>query len=103
MPYFFETQKIKLPKAKDRRYHLTDIDQEDIREMHRLGVPIRGIARKYEGQCSRRLIQFVIFPERSEAAKKNWHWKKYYNTKKNTVAAREHRIYKNKILMKVGV
>ena len=60
---------IKLGKRYDRRIKLTDADRIDIQKMYILGVPIREISRKYEKKCSRRLIQFVLFPERDKKLK----------------------------------
>ena len=68
---------------KDRRRKLTDEDKEDIKKLHKDGESIHGIARLYVAKCSKRLIQFVIYPERLKAMQerdaKNQHWKKYYN------------------------
>lgn len=54
----------------DGRRKLTEQDEENIRKLHKEGVAIREIAREYEGKCSRRLVQFVIFPERKDHAQR---------------------------------
>lgn len=59
-----EAIKKKLPDGKDRRVKLSEKDKQNIIALHKANTPIREIARIYEGQCSRRLIQYVIFPER---------------------------------------
>jgi hypothetical protein len=95
MPY--TSEKIKLPRELDRRVKLTEKDKEDIKHRHKQGEAIRGIARAYEGVCSRRLIQFVLFPERSRTSNYSGHWKKYYVKEKNTKAIREWRNRKQKL------
>lgn len=104
MPYSWEKKGIKLGKD-DRRRKLSNEDKEQIRYLYKEGKGIREIAREYEGKCSRRLIQFVIFPERLEALQKRHkeqkHWKKYYDKKKQTKAVRNWRVYKNKIIKKL--
>ena len=98
MPYKFQTQKIKLPAGKDRRVKLSEEDKQQIRTLHLAGIGIREIARRYQDQCSRRLIQFVLFPERLKTVNYPGHWEKYYDTAKHTIAMRKHRQYKAKIL-----
>jgi len=93
--------KIKLPPNKDRRKKLTPADKDNIKALHKQGTPIREIARQYEGKCSRRLIQFVIFPERDQHLKAirtatKGHLK-YYNKEKHTKAIQSLRKYKREI------
>jgi len=90
--------KIKLPKGKDRRCKLNDSERDEIKSMHKGGFPIRAIARKFEDKCSRRLIQFILFPERLKQANTNHNWKNYYNTEKNRQYMRNHRAYKRNVL-----
>jgi len=94
MPYWFETQKIKLPKAQDKRRKLTDKDKEKIKQMYEDGLDIREIAKKFEKKVCRRSIQFILFPER----KKKQNWKDFYDRKKHTIAMRKHRKHKKEIL-----
>ena len=103
MPYKSELKKIRLPREHDRRVKLTDEDREDIKKLFtrdKLGV--REIARMYEGKCSRRLIQLILFPERYEVMKKRQKdekpWLKSYDRKERARIAREHRSYKYKLL-----
>jgi len=107
MPYKFETKgkRIKLPREADRRVKLTDAERADIRERYKAGEGVRSIARAYEGQCSRRMIQFVLFPERMAINAQHYkdreqHKTTYARVKGAEWAAimREHRNYKHKIL-----
>lgn len=49
--------------SKDKRRKLSDYDKQEIRELYTKGEPIRSISRLFP-QVSRRMIQFVLFPER---------------------------------------
>ena len=71
MPYFFETKKIRLPRTLDRRVKLTDEDKNDIIRLHKKGTPIREIARLFKKKCSRRQIQFILFPQRLVEVRKH--------------------------------
>ena len=55
-------------KKFDGRIKLTDSDKKEIRDLYESNVPIREIARQFHDQCSRRTIQFVLFPERKKIA-----------------------------------
>lgn len=92
--------KTKLERSEDRRVKLTDADRREIVLRHARGEPVRSIARAFP-QVSRRLIQFVIFPERERAVAK--HYKKRGQAKKTYERVRgaewarimrEHRRYK---------
>lgn len=75
MPY--KCTKAKIPRKFDKRVKLTEDDKHNIREMYRQGETVRGVARIFEGKCSRRMVQFVLFPERAEVAKQNFkRWRK---------------------------
>ena len=93
-----QAQKIPLVGLQDRRRKLTDDDREDIKARHKKGEAIHAIARAYKGICSKRLIQFVIYPERlkqlQEKHAKEQHWKKYYNKERNTKSIKNWRRYK---------
>lgn len=92
MPYWFEDKKLKIPYKEDRRRHLTEEDKEDIKMFHYdFGLGIREISRLYENKCSRRMIQFVLFPERLEKVKSYYSWKKYYTKKKRAEYMRKYR------------
>ena len=98
MPAIVDAKKV--GKEHDRRRKLTDEDREEIQNMHKSGVSIRAIAREYEGKCSRRLIQFVLFPERKLVSNYPGHWKKYYDTDKQREYMQSHRKYKKELLDK---
>lgn len=102
MPYL--SSKIKLPRHLDRRIKLSESDRADILLRYKNGEAIREIARAYENVCSRRLIQFVLFPERDQklkkVVKKEKRWLKYYNRENNTLAERNTRRYKQELYIK---
>jgi len=60
-----------------------------------MGVSIRGIANIYKDKCSRRLIQFVLFPERekhcAELYKERAKDGRYYHKKRHTAYMRKYR------------
>ena len=105
MPFKFEYKHIKLPKTKDRRRAITDKQRIKIKKLFSSGVAIREITRRIK--CSRRLIQFIIYPERLEKVKEQYKErgqaaKSYEKNKGKKWAAtiREYRRYKHKILLK---
>ncbi len=89
-------------KLYDKRIKLTDEDRENIRARHKSGESIRSIAQAYEGVCSRRLIQFVLFPERDAKLKKNVKdnkkWLHYYDKDKWKQYMRNHRAHIKELL-----
>lgn len=97
MPYKWDTKKIKLLRKFDRRVKLSEGDKIYIQSLYQEGNGIRKIARIFKNKCSRRMIQFVLFPERLKTVNFPGHWKKYYNTQENTTAQRNHGRYKQKL------
>lgn len=105
MPYAFETKKLKLPRTLDRRIKLTEDNKDRIRALYKEGRGIRPIAREYEGKCSRRMIQFVVFPDRAELAKQRLKkWQESNGNARQRVGneewariMKEHRRYKQKL------
>lgn len=100
MPYKFETDKIKLPRDKDRRIKLTLEQREEIRD-NLDGLSNHALAAKYG--VSKRLIQFIRHPERqaknlADRAERGG-WRQYYDKEKNTQSIREHRKYKSAVLL----
>jgi len=87
-----------LPKGFDRRIKLTDQEREEIKKLHKEGMTIRAIARMFEKKCSRKTIQYIIYPERLETIyrrqKENKSWEKYYDKDKRREYMRSHRAYK---------
>lgn len=80
----------------DGRRKLTQEDKENIIKMFNQDkMCVREIARAYEKKCSRRLIQFVLFPERlktmQERNRKERKWTKYYDKEKHKIYMRKHR------------
>lgn len=93
----------RIGKEKDRRIKLTNEDKEYILHLYnKEKMPIRAIARIYEKICSRRSIQFVIFPERLKEMQKKHieekHHLKYYNKEKWKHYMQGHRDYKRKLI-----
>jgi len=64
MPYWFETKKLRVGKENDKRRKLSEEDRETIKDLYKLGFSIHQIARIFADKCSRRNIQFILFPER---------------------------------------
>lgn len=67
---------------------------------YKAGTSIRALAKMFK--VDRRLIQFMIFPERKqknlEDRQARGGWEQYYNREEHTAAIREHRRYKYKTL-----
>lgn len=84
--------------ALDRRMVLDDAQKDDVRAMHNKGVSIREITRRMD--VSRRLIQFILFPERLARNKdlRKARGASYYKREKHTQHVREHRQYKTLLL-----
>ena len=100
MPYISE--KIPLPPQYDRRRKLTEDDKFEIvrlRKEHNLSQ--RTLARMFG--VSRKLIIFIIDPERHERAKAQFKERRkdgrYYDREKNTIAVRNTRQYKHKLYL----
>lgn len=79
----------------DGRRKITEEDKDYMRQLHKQGEPVREIARIFEGLCSRRMIQFVLFPERLERVKKRAievkRWNAYNTAEYHTPAMRKYR------------
>src|SRR4030065_2459986 len=78
-------------KSLDRRYKLTDRQRVEIFE-NKQGLSQRKLAKLYG--VSRRLITFVLFPERyalnREQRKEAGRGQKYYDKEKHRIAIAEH-------------
>jgi len=102
MPYAHRKKKI--PETLDRRRKLTDSQKEEIKKLHNEGIATREIARRYP-HVSRRLIQFIIDPEKAEKARqrlKEWqeshgNYRQRVGNKKWAEVIKEHRHYKQSI------
>lgn len=96
MPYKFEKTPINNPKL-DKRVKLTDDDREKIKKEYESGsISITSLAKKFK--VSKRLVQFILFPERQELAKKNFSERqkdgRYYDREKHKEYVKKHRDYK---------
>lgn len=96
MPY----KKRYLPEHLDRRIKIPKAEHKTIKQLHKDGVAIRAIARLYK--VDKRLIQFILFPERQEAMYQarleRGGSKIYYNKDKWRKTQKEHRRYKSRVL-----
>lgn len=99
MPYKCRTTII--PRRFDRRVKLTTDEREEIKYLYNVeGQPIRAIARTFKGKCSRRMIQFILFPERADTAKINLKRRRKENPPTKAEMrkyAKSHRRYKAKL------
>lgn len=105
MPYRFITKKIKLPRDKDRRVSITENQKEDIWAMYKEGLGIREITRRMK-TISRRSVQFILFPERLAKVKQQFKdrgqsekSREKVKGKKWAAIMREHRRYKQKVIL----
>jgi IS30 family transposase len=75
----------------DKRRKLTEQDKEEIRSSAGKGISQSQLAIDY-GVC-RSSIHYILHPYKlkKHRAKQNKYKKKYYNTKKNTIAIKESR------------
>lgn len=99
MPY--KTDKVSIKdNFLDRRVKMLPCQKEMAITLYNRGASINGIARMYK--VNKRLIQFLLFPERKEknlqdrrdrGGSKAYYNKNYHNTK-----MREHRKYKHNTL-----
>lgn len=99
MPY--KSEKIKIAGTKhDKRIKLTDTDRDEIKEL--VGMPIRAIARLYG--VDKRLIQFILYPERLAKNKldraKRGGSAAYYDRDKNREYVKKHRRRKQELYLK---
>ena len=91
----------RLPPEHDARIKLPKSEHAVIRARHEAGEGIRALARAYG--VDRRLIQFILFPERIEASRVNRDWKNYYDKEKHRKAiaalrAKQLRVQPDKII-----
>lgn len=93
---------LRVPRVKgiDKRIKLSDADRAAIIESHGSGASINGLAREYG--VNKRLIQFILFPERQRKNLQDRQERggsaKYYDVDKHREAMREHRSHKRKLL-----
>lgn len=96
--------KIQVTRQYDRRVRVTQDDKELMKKMYNENMPIRAIARHFEKTCSRRMIQFILFPERLSIVVKRQvktkAWLKYYDREKHTKSIASLRAYKKSLIIK---
>lgn len=100
MPY--KSSQIKIEGTQyDKRIKLFPEDKEEIKKLHSEGASIRSLAKSFK--VSRRLIQFIIFPERHqkniEDRKARGGSKYYYKTETHTEYMKTHRSHKQKLYL----
>lgn len=101
MPYKFQTDKIPMPRAFDKRIKLTEQDKLDIVDLYKQGnTSQRKLAAQFG--ISRRTIQFTLDPKKKEENLKRREErgdsKIYYNKEKHTESTRNHRRHKRDVL-----
>lgn len=82
----------------DKRRKLTEEQKEEIKAKG-ASYGIRKLSREYN--VDKRLIQFILYPERLKAARANRDWTKYHDRVALTTATRELRKRK-KLLIEQG-
>ena len=87
----------------DKRVKLLPQDKETIKQEYETGLySINGLAKKWN--VSKRTIQFILFPERLEKAKRQYKERRkdgrYYDREKHTEHVRIHSNYKNELYKK---
>lgn len=101
MPYKSEKAGY-IPPEKDKRRKLSEADKDRIRELYKLpDYSQRRLAGEFK--VSRRLIQFIVDPEKQEAAKQAYAERRkdgrYYDREAHTKAIREHRHHKHQLYL----
>lgn len=102
MPLKYDKMSIR-DKKHDRRVKLSDEDRKEIREKYAKGDTSHNkLAMEYG--VSKRLIQFVLNPEKQEVAKRQFAERqkdgRYYDKDKHREYIREHREYKKELFEK---
>ncbi|MFQ3543551.1 hypothetical protein Q7A53_05650 [Halobacillus rhizosphaerae] len=98
MPHKYDSTPIN-NKAHDKRVKLTETDVESIKNDYENGASIHSLSKKYN--VSRRTIQFKLFPEREEHAKKLYAERRkdqrYYSKDKHRDYIKKHRQHKKEL------
>jgi hypothetical protein len=93
---------ILMPPELDRRIKIQKSEHPRIKLLHAQGVAIRAIAREYG--VDKRLIQFILFPERQkvmyQARVARGGSMQYYDKNKWREVMKEHRHYKSTVFGK---
>jgi len=95
----------KLTAEQDNRRKIPVSEHEYIQKRYREGESQRQIARAYG--VSRRLIVFILYPERlvarMESVKRNKSWLKYYDKDKQREYMRTYRLHKKEVGQKNAI
>jgi len=103
MPYAHRKKKI--PRELDRRVKYTEEDKEKVKTMYRFErLSQRAISR--DTGISRRMVSFILFPEKYEVARKQFKERRkdgryFYGKKWWRETMKEHRRYKQGIKEKL--
>lgn len=89
---------LRVTRNNDKRIKLTETQRTEIAA--RKGESIHALSREYD--VSRRLIQFIQYPERIEKNKRDRQgrggWRQYYDTAKHREQMQGHRDYKRELV-----
>lgn len=92
---------IKIGKTHDARRRITDDQKTDMQKQYDLGTSINQIARNIG--CSKRSVQFQLFPERAllvkQQAKEAKRWEPYNTKEVRLDVMRRFRARKRKLLL----
>jgi DNA-binding XRE family transcriptional regulator len=103
MPYKFETNKLKIPRDKDKRIKLTLEDKENIKKMYKTGEYSQRKLANIFG-VSRRLIAFYLDNSKLEKAKENFKRRQsngtYYSKEKQRIYIERLRKHKKELYEK---
>ncbi len=101
MPFKFDSDHLRISSKNDRRVKIPKTEYPTILNMHKKGDAIRAIARHYN--VNKRLIQFILYPERQakcyKARLERGGSKQYYNKEKWRLVMRGHRRYKRSLYL----
>lgn len=91
----------RIPPEHDKRRKIPQSEHANIKQMRAEGWSMRKIAARYE--VDKRLIHFILFPERLAASRKNRDWREYYDKDKRRTDMQKHRAHKREIIKKLGI
>lgn len=103
MPFKFEYRKIRLPEGKDRRLKIPKEKHQEIKDLYATGtISYRKIGEMYD--VSKSLIIQIVNPDIAEKKRNQFRERRkdgrYYDKEKSTIQIREHRKYKQSVLIK---
>lgn len=89
--------RFRLGPGRDKRRKIPDSEHKRIKELRNDGWSWRKIAALYG--VDHRTIQFIVHPERLEAARKNYDWREHYTKERRREAMRKHRARKREAML----